>query len=195
MIEHIWEKAPFFRAFWIAKLWLVAGSYPFAENVAEGEARLRTIIAGGVRIFINLTTPGELNNAGIPLVDYTPYAQTIAEEFACTLELRQFPIQDGGIPATRELKDILRILRRSEGHEQMTYLHCWGGRGRTATVIACWLVSRNRMTGEEAIAVLQNNLNFNAAGPWNYPRYGGPLLETEIQTQYVKQFGLSEAGR
>ena len=31
------------------------------------------------------------------------------------------------------------------------YVHCWGGIGRTGTVVGCWLV-RHGMTGDEALA-------------------------------------------
>ncbi len=190
----MWEKAPFFRTFWIEKPWLIAGPYPFAENAADGKARLRAIIAGGVRFFINLTTPGELNNTGIPLINYAPQARVIAEELACTVELRQIPIKDGNIPTAWDLKDILTILESNQKQDRYTYLHCWGGRGRTATVTACWLISSRHITGKETIDILKKNLNFNSAGPWNYLPYGGPILETEIQTQFVKQFRRYKTG-
>jgi len=30
------------------------------------------------------------------------------------------------------------------------YVHCWGGIGRTGTVVCCWLVERG-LTGEQAL--------------------------------------------
>ena len=36
----------------------------------------------------------------------------------------------------------------AQGH--IVYVHCWGGVGRTGTVIGCWL-RRSGLTGEQAL--------------------------------------------
>jgi protein-tyrosine phosphatase len=49
-----------------------------------------------------------------------------------------------------------RILDHLEGElaaERKVYLHCWGGVGRTGTVVGCHLV-RGRRSGDEALALL-----------------------------------------
>jgi protein-tyrosine phosphatase len=47
-------------------------------------------------------------------------------------------------------------------NKQVVYVHCWGGIGRTGTVVGCYLV-RHGMTGQEALAEikrLRRNLPF-----------------------------------
>ena len=50
------------------------------------------------------------------------------------------------------------LTQRDEGLEPV-YVHCWGGIGRTGTVVGCWLV-RHGMTGDEALA------EFASPGRW-----------------------------
>ena len=49
----------------------------------------------------------------------------------------------------------IELTERDEGlaldDDKSVYVHCWGGIGRTGTVVGCWLV-RHGMTGDEALA-------------------------------------------
>lgn len=45
---------------------------------------------------------------------------------------------------------ILDAIDAALGEAKTVYVHCWGGVGRTGTVVGCWLVRRGR-TGEEAL--------------------------------------------
>jgi protein-tyrosine phosphatase len=50
------------------------------------------------------------------------------------------PIVDMGIPETDEtMQTILRNIRESSSLAPAVYVHCWGGIGRTGTVVGCWL--------------------------------------------------------
>jgi protein-tyrosine phosphatase len=51
---------------------------------------------------------------------------------------------------------MMRILDTLDGvltAGHVVYLHCWGGIGRTGTVVGCHLVRRG-MTGEQALAAI-----------------------------------------
>ena len=60
------------------------------------------------------------------------------------------------------------------------YVHCWGGIGRTGTVIASWLVQQGLATANTAISVLSFLRQQDIAG-------NRPAPETEAQRQLVKQ--------
>ena len=65
------------------------------------------------------------------------------------------------------------------------YVHCWGGIGRTGTVVGCWLV-RHGCTGEEALAqVAEWWMGMAKASPYR----SSP--ETYEQRQYVLGWGES----
>ena len=64
----------------------------------------------------------------------------------------QHPIADGHVPRSREeMARILDAIDEALGDGRTAYLHCWGGVGRTGTVVGCWLVRHGR-TGDEALA-------------------------------------------
>ena len=83
-----------------------------------------------------------------------PYKKMVEHE-ACTLgmsvQYERHPIVDVSIP--NEPQDMIRILDAIDHAMDMgrsVYVHCWGGVGRTGTVVGCWLV-RHGSTGDEAL--------------------------------------------
>ena len=51
------------------------------------------------------------------------------------------------------MSDILDAIDEALARGRVVYVHCWGGIGRTGTVVACWL-RRHGRTGEQALAEL-----------------------------------------
>ena len=49
------------------------------------------------------------------------------------------------------MSDILDAIDAALRDGKTVYVHCWGGVGRTGTVIGCWLV-RHGKTGDEALS-------------------------------------------
>jgi protein tyrosine/serine phosphatase len=124
---------PFSETYWIHSNFL-AGRYP---NTAEGEvASLQRL---GVNLLVDLTTPGEL----------PPYRAQLSKG----VQYRQTPIRNFDVPQIDEMVRILDLLDEALKAGQKLYLHCWGGLGRTGTVVGCFLVRRG-LTGEEALAEL-----------------------------------------
>jgi hypothetical protein len=78
-----------------------------------------------------------------------PYAQWLDGR----AEYRRCTIVDFGVPSPQEMTAILDVLDAALAAGRVVYLHCWGGVGRTGTVVGCYLV-RHGMRGEEALAAL-----------------------------------------
>ena len=83
-----------------------------------------------------------------------PYADIAAQE-AGRLSVKfvheRCPIVDVSVPRSpQETAGILDAIDRALDDGSTVYLHCWGGVGRTGTVVGCWLV-RHGMTGDEAL--------------------------------------------
>jgi protein-tyrosine phosphatase len=60
------------------------------------------------------------------------------------------PIRDLDVPSLEKMAAIVGEIERFLGHGLPVYVHCWGGRGRTGTVVGCWLVNQG-LEGQEAL--------------------------------------------
>lgn len=61
------------------------------------------------------------------------------------------PIRYLGVPRPADLRSLIARLALNVACGTPSYVHCWGGIGRTGTVIGCWLVEHNAMNGDEAL--------------------------------------------
>jgi protein-tyrosine phosphatase len=134
---------------------LLAGAYPGSSDPDEAARRLRAFARSGVTVFVDLTHPADL---------LEPYDAHLADGARRV----SHPIVDFGtttIPhMTRILDDV--DLALSEGHT--VYVHCWGGVGRTGTVVGCWL-RRHRLDGDDPLAHIaelrRDSSNASASSP------------------------------
>ena len=101
------------------------------------------LLSAGIRVFVDLTEEGEL----------LPYAELLRQEpnrSGVRVEWHRMPIPDVSIPSvshmTRIQRTIVDAMERGDG----VYVHCWGGVGRTGTVVGCCLVESG-LSGREAL--------------------------------------------
>lgn len=132
------------NAYWVIPGRFAAGEYPGAKSRRDAADKLRALMGAGIDYFIDLTEPHEL----------APYAW-IAEEEAAQLgrsiEHDRRSIRDVQVPRNQhEMAAILDSIGAALDDGRTVYVHCWGGIGRTGTVVGCWLVRCGR-TGEEAL--------------------------------------------
>jgi protein-tyrosine phosphatase len=131
-------RPPIPDAYWVVPGRLLAGEYPGAKLDEDALPRLAAFAAAGVMSFVDLTEERE---------GLTPYARLLAPG---TRWLRT-PIVDQGCPSGDEMRVILDRIDEELARGDGVYLHCWGGHGRTGTVVGCWLV-RHGASPEEALA-------------------------------------------
>ena len=136
---------PLPNSYWVVPGRFAAGEYPGAKNPEEAAARLQTLLTAGIDHFIDLTETRD---------GLEPYA-AIAEEEARRLDVNivheRHPIADVSVPGSpREMAGILDAIDAALNGGKTVYVHCWGGVGRTGTVVGCWLV-RHGKTGDEAL--------------------------------------------
>lgn len=134
--------APLARGYWVEPGRLLAGFYPGDQDEDIASEKIRALLQAGVTLFLDLTVEGEL----------VPYAGLLAE-LAPQNHARHIrrPIVDGSVPSRSDLQFTLDILERAMALGECVYVHCWGGRGRTGTVIGTYLVRRG-LSGEQALA-------------------------------------------
>ena len=129
---------PIPRSYWVKPGSFLAGEYPGHEQEAWTQTRFERFRVAGVTAFVDLTEEGEL----------PPYAQRL-DGWATH---RRFPIRDFSCPSEDEMRLTLDGIDAAlEG--ETVYVHCWGGTGRTGTVVGCWLV-RHGMDAGDALATI-----------------------------------------
>lgn len=114
--------------YWVNPGHLLAGPYPMRA--------LDRLLDTGITHFVNLTEPGEL----------PPYGDTLPPG----VTHQRCSIRDFNIPTVPQMRAILDALDTALDEGKTVYVHCWGGIGRTGTVIGCWLV-RHGLSGATAL--------------------------------------------
>lgn len=84
---------------------------------------------------------------------------------------RHFPIPDMGLPD--DVEPILDAIDDALGAGRTVYVHCFAGRGRTGTVIGCWLARHGSDDPLADLAGLRTHLD-------------SPSPETEEQRRFVR---------
>lgn len=137
-------------SFWVTPGRLLAGPYPGSATDVGAAAKLDAFLDIGVTRFIDLTEEEE----GPPLCPYAPLLLQLAGARRIAVAHRRMPIPDLAVPSPPHMRSILAAIDEALADEQMVYVHCWGGVGRTGTVIACHLVESLDLTGADALAQL-----------------------------------------
>ena len=137
MIDHsALPTRPDPNTYWVIAGRFLAGEYPGARDQAEAGEKIAAFRRAGITAFIDLTEPHEL----------APYEPLLLNTGA---EYHRFPIRDVSVPRdARHMHDILNAIDAALAAGRSVYVHCWGGIGRTGTVVACWLQRHGRSPDE-----------------------------------------------
>jgi hypothetical protein len=158
----------------------MAGCYPGHGDPRIAERQLGALLDCGIRCFVSLM---EEEVRG-PYLPYEPLLEAVASRRGIEIDCLRFEIEDHSAPSFKQMREIERALERSIAAGRPVYLHCWGGRGRTGTVVGVYLVRRGLATAEsfpEVIAELRSG------APGDSP-------ETQEQIEFVRRF-LAGAGQ
>ena len=154
----------------------MAGEYPRTAEKPTSQMKLAAILRAGIRQFIDLTEATE------PLEDYCGLLTAEAERMRVAVQHARHPIKDMSTPTTAQMMAILRAIQAAYTDEVPLYVHCWGGIGRTGTVIGCLLVECG-MSGDEALNVIARKWTVMAKRHYQ-PR----SPETDEQARFVRNW-------
>ena len=143
MTTATWPHDDIAHAWWVTPGAVLAGEYP--TDWGATPAKLDLLLDAGVRTFVDLTT---LHDGLHP---YEPILARMAAERDLDVRHAPFPIPDLGVLDVEGYTPIIEFMATEVDASRPVYVHCWGGIGRTGTVIGCWLV-RNGRTADEAVA-------------------------------------------
>ena len=182
-VEHRPELAangpvgPTGRSYWVVEGRLLAGAYP--GKAASGDLGGRPevtqqLLDVGVDVFVNLTE--DLPGGGDDMLDrYDDHVTGRAD-------IIRLPITDLGLPTVGYMVDILDAIDERLDDGRMLYVHCWGGFGRTGTVIGCWL----RRHGYAAADTVQDLVDRLRLGAVDGQHRGSP--EMPAQRRFIKDW-------
>ena len=162
--------------YWVVPGFL-AGNYPRTRDDGSSREKLRRILDAGVTCFVDLTTRHD------PLEPYEDLLSELNDGSSAAAAVREsFPVPDMSIPDSPDTtRAILDVIDRVLAEQGTAYVHCWGGVGRTGTIVGCWLV-RHGMTGEEALARVAELWATRPDASWS------TSPQTEEQFRYVREW-------
>ena len=135
---------PIPNSYWVKPDQFLAGEYPGNYDTEKARKRIDAFLEAGITDFIDLTRPGEL-------VPYDDILNEQARAYGKITSYTRISIQDLGVPSRETMTHILDAIDNSVTSGRKVYVHCWGGVGRTGTIIGCYLV-RHGMKGDQALA-------------------------------------------
>ncbi len=149
---------------------IYAGEYPGDKNGEIAKQKIARMYHFGIRHFIDLTEEGELR----------PYNHLLP----CETTYTRFPITDCGAP--KSIESVQRLLLRIEELKKMdgyVYVHCWGGVGRTGTIIACYLAQNwDEPDLNKTLEVLRRNFTKMPKSAYR------ETPETKEQIDFIERF-------
>lgn len=161
---------PIPHCYWVVPGKLLAGEYPRTPYEQSSREKLKQLTDAGVTAFIDLTEADEF---------LEPYDHLLDKQ---SQTHQRFAIRDMSIPRSRDLT--MQALDTIDAHleaGETVYVHCWGGVGRTGTIIGCWL-ARHHEPGQAALDRLADLWRANPKS--SYRR----SPETPEQRHYVREW-------
>ena len=160
-------------SYWAIPGNVLAGPYPGAVDETTARLQVEAFLAAAVTCFVDLTEESELE----------PYAQLLT---GTTARHVRHPIRDLDVPTLDEMRSALATIREAVAAGETVYVHCWGGVGRTGTVVGCLLVEGGA-TPAEALDALPSLRSACV-------RRHRPSPETSTQRRFVERWAASDDG-
>ena len=169
------RDVPIPDSYWLIDGLLLAGEYPGKKDLAGTRTKVQKFLDAGIRTFVDLT-----EQTG-RLTQYDAVLGELSAEQGLETRYIRHGIRDLGVPDTTLMTAILDTIREEMAAGRPVYVHCWGGVGRTGTVIGCWLVEEEGLSGREAIEKIAQ---LRKGTPDGYKR----APETDAQRRYVSEW-------
>ncbi len=140
-----WAFDPSFHAWWVEPGRILAGEYPGSPRAEDARLKLSLLADAGIRTIVDLTTPNDA------LAPYADAWIALGTERGLTLRHLHHPIPDLSITSPERYRQILDGIEAEQGAGRGVFIHCWGGVGRTGTVVGLRL-AEGGITPAEALA-------------------------------------------
>ena len=149
------RPVPFPRSYWVIPGRLLAGELPGAKPPREAERKLARLLDAGIRRVVNLMEPDETDHSKEPFTPYEPILARLAEGRGSGVRCGRYPIRDCGVPSPDRMRQILDGIDEALVNGESVYVHCWGGVGRTGTVVGCFLIRHGLADGGNVLDIIR----------------------------------------
>lgn len=166
--------SPTNRSYWVVPGEFAAGAYPGTHRYTTGDRieAVEQLLSAGIGDFVNLTQD-RWGGTDEHLVHYD-------EAVGRRASVSRFEIPDLGIPTVEEMKVLLDHIDQKLAEGLGVYVHCWGGIGRTGTVVGCWLLRHRHASSKDVLSLIaKRRKGDQVAGDRTSP-------ETEQQREFVR---------
>jgi protein-tyrosine phosphatase len=175
---------PTASSYWVIDGLFLAGAYPGTPEADKHDQKIQALLDAGVRLFVNLMEPDETDHRGRPFVPYDDRVQELCPAAPCV----RFAVQDLSTPSVEQMHTILDTIDQSLEDGSPAYVHCWGGVGRTGTVVGCWLLRHKLAKPANVLdALLELRRKDRERGQRMSP-------ETAEQQRFVRQWPARKTG-
>jgi len=169
---------PFERSYWAVPGQLLAGCYPGDLQPDAMNAKLEGLVRAEVSLVVNLMEQMEVDHAGHPFIEYQTPLLKLTKQAGEQIRFQRFPIRDMSIPKPEFMRTILDAIHAEIQAEGVVYVHCWGGKGRTATVVGCYLLEAGLENHQTVLSTIKS-LTAHAS------KFFWPTPQTEEQCAFV----------
>lgn len=131
-----WAHDDLFHAWWADDDRILAGEYPGSPDESTQHLKLSLLADAGIETIVDLTRPDD------GLAPYEHHWNALGAARGRNHRRLHHPIRDVSVTTPEGYDAIVADLDRETASGSPVFVHCWGGVGRTGTVVGCWHVSR-----------------------------------------------------
>lgn len=142
-------------AYWVVPGKLLAGAYPTTSDPERSREVLQALLSAGICHVIDLTEIAETRSPGGYYPPYADRLHSLAKAGGPSLVVDRLPIKDTWIPSRLEMCRILDTMDKTLQNGGAVFVHCIAGRGRTGTVVGCYLARHGMADGREIIKKIE----------------------------------------
>jgi hypothetical protein len=152
--DNVSSPVPFPQSYWVVPGKLLAGYYPGDLDTVKMEEKLKRLLGAGIRYIINLMEENE-RKQGDPFPSIENVIVRYAKRVGINITCVRRPIKDLTAPTSEYIRNILDEIDDAVSRGNGVYVHCWGGKGRTGTIVGCYLARHGYAQGQDVLKLIE----------------------------------------